>query len=262
MPELPELALAKKYVDSTALHKKIVEVDFPQKGLLQEPASHFVRALKGEELEETRRLGKYLFLKAGKENWLVLHFGMTGALEYYKDGEPPGYSQMVLSFDNAFHLAFTCKRKLGKIFLTRSVEDFRKKQGLGIDALELDEEEFLDRMKSKKGSVKSALTDQSKVAGIGNVYADEILFQAKVHPQTQVPALNVKEKKQLYEEIHKVLTTVIKNDGGRADLPAAYLVPHRKEGEDCPRRCSGKIKKITVSGRSTYFCPACQKQKE
>lgn len=262
MPELPEIALSKKYVDSTALHKKIVKVAFPQKSLLQEPASHYLQALKGKELEETRRLGKYLFLRTGKENWLVLHFGMTGKLEYYKDGDPPEYSQMVLSFDNDFHLAFTCKRKLGKIFLTSSVEAFREKQGLGKDALDLDEEEFLELMKGRKGSIKTALTDQSRIAGIGNVYADEVLYQAKVHPKTGVPALSVKEKKQVYEQIHKVLTTVIQTDGERTELPPGFLVPHRGKEEDCPRRCSGKIKKITVSGRSTYFCPACQKEKK
>lgn len=261
MPELPELALYKKYVDGTSLHKKIVNVAFPDNSLLQASESSFKKALKGKEFEETKRLGKYLFLKIEKKSWLVFHFGMTGNLEYYKNRKDPKFSKMIIGFDNDYKLAFTCPRKLGKIYLADGVEEFKTEHSLGEDAMVLKWKDFEKLASDKKGSVKGFLTNQEEIAGIGNVYADEILFQARIHPKAKVQDLSDKQKKKIFEEIGKVLKTVIKNDGARSELPSNYLTPHRKEGEKCPD-CLGKIEKIKVSGRSTYFCPECQKEKE
>lgn len=260
MPELPEIALYKKYVDATALHKKITKVDFPDKSLLQAPEADFNKALKGKEFKETQRLGKYLFLKLENNSWLVFHFGMTGTLEYYNNQKDPKFSNMVLSFENDYKLAFTCKRKLGKIYLTDGMEEFQVERSLGKDALALKWKDFEELLQKKKGTIKGFLMDQQEIAGIGNIYADEVLFQSKIHPKTKVPRLTEKEQKNIFEEIGKVLKTVIKADGERAELPSNYLVPHRKEGEKCPN-CSGKVEKIKVSGRSTYFCPTCQSGK-
>lgn len=261
MPELPEIALSKKYVDSTSLHHKIVNLDFPQKSLLQHPEKEFQKALKNKKFKETRQLGKYLFLKIEEGSWLVFHFGMTGKLEYYSNQETPKYSHMVISFDNDYHLAFICKRKLGKIYLTEGLEEFRNGKSLGKDALELKKEEMDQLLQEKKGSIKAALTDQHIIAGIGNIYADEILYQCGLHPKTKVEKLSEKERSAIYTKMNTVLKTAINNEGQRSELPETYLTPHRKEGADCPK-CSGKVEMIKVSGRSTYFCPSCQKEKK
>lgn len=260
MPELPEIAQYKKYADATCLHQEISKVEFKDKKLLQSPAKDFEKELQNNEFTGTTRIGKYLFLETKKGKDLVLHFGMTGKLEYYKHEEHPKYSQMILTFKNSYHLAFDCRRKLGKIFLTESVDEFRKEHELGEDALDLDEKTFLEMMEKKKGSIKTALTDQHFISGIGNVYADEMLYQCKIHPKTKVEKLSEKEKKEVFKQMGKVLKEAIENEGGRKDFPSDYLTPHRKEGEDCPK-CSGKIEMIKVSGRSTYFCPKCQKEK-
>lgn len=260
MPELPEIALYKKYVDATSLHQKITNIEFTEKKLLQNPEKDFRKAMEGKEFSESRQLGKYLFLRIKNSSWLVLHFGMTGKLEYYSNQEAPKYSHMIISFDNGYHLAFVCRRKLGKIDLAEGIEEFRDKKSLGKDALEMSKEEVEEFLRGKKGSVKGALTDQKAIAGIGNVYADEILYQCEIHPKTKVEKLNEEEIGAISRKIQTVLNTVINNEGRRSELPKNYLTPHRKEGADCPN-CEGKIEKINVSGRSTYFCPECQKEK-
>ena len=261
MPELPEIALFKKYVDSTALHKKVTKLSFPDPGLLQSPKSHFEKALIGNELEETQRLGKYLLIKISGGKWLVFHFGMTGKLEYYQNQETPKYTKMLLTFANGYHLAYSCRRKLGKIYLAEGFEEFKKEHSLGGDALELSEKQFLELLEGKGGSIKGALTDQHLMAGIGNVYSDEMLYQCKIHPKSKVDKLSDAQKKQLYKQMKKVLKMAIDKDGERSEFPSDYLITHRKEGEDCPK-CSGKVKQIKVSGRSTYFCPSCQKEEK
>lgn len=261
MPELPEVALYKKYADATALHQKISDLSFPGVGTLQAPKTEFEKALKGKEFTETKRLGKYLFLKTTGKSCLVFHFGMTGKLEYYKNQETPKYTRMLISFENGYQLAFVCRRKLGKVFLAEGIEEFQKEHSLGEDALELKEDEFLSLLDGKKGSIKGALTDQHLLAGIGNVYSDEMLYQCGIHPKSKTEQLTEADKKQLFSKMRKVLEMAIEKEGERAEFPSDYLISHRKEGEDCPK-CSGKIQKIKVSGRSTYFCPSCQKEQK
>lgn len=260
MPELPEIAGYKAYVDATALNKEIAEIHFSETKLLQASGADFKKALLKKQFTGTKQLGKYLFLETNGEKCLVFHFGMTGKFEYYQHEENPTYSQMIIIFKDASRLAFLCRRKLGKIFLAESVDDFRKEQGLGKHVLDLNGKEFEEIFQKKKGSIKTAITDQHLIAGIGNVYADEILFQSNMHPKTKTEKLSEKERKKLFEEINSVLKTAIKLEGNRAEFPSHYLIPHREKGGKCPV-CSGEIEMIKVSGRSTFFCPKCQKEK-
>jgi formamidopyrimidine-DNA glycosylase len=261
MPELPEITLYKDYLDATSLNKKITAIDFLHTGGLQASKKAFTEAFKGKRLKSSRRLGKYLFIETTGDKALVLHFGMTGKLEYFKNQEPPKYSEIVFSFEDNDHLAFICKRKLGKIFIAESFEGFRQEKELGRDALELSEGEFLELFEGKTGSIKGVLTDQHVLAGIGNLYSDEMLYQCKIHPKTKTNTLTAAKKKQMYKKMRQVLETAIEKEGVRKDFPDSYLIKHRKEGDGCPA-CDGKVKKIKVSGRSTYFCPSCQKEQK
>lgn len=261
MPELPEIALYKRYLDETSLDKKITDINFLHTGGLQSPKEGFEQALKGNKFSKSHRLGKYLLIATSGEKILILHFGMTGKLEYYKNQDPPKYSRVVFSFEDDDHLAFVCRRKLGKLFIADGLEEFQRDHDLGDDALQISEEEFLELLQDKGGSIKGVLTDQHVLAGIGNVYSDEMLYQCKIHPKTKTDSLDEKEKKQLYSKMKEVLEKAIQVEGQRSNFPKDYLISHRKEGADCPI-CEGKIKKIQVSGRSTYFCPECQKEKK
>lgn len=259
MPELPDVEIFKRYLDATALHQKIKQVDFGDESLFQAPLNNFEEALQGKELTETTRKGKYLFVKIKSEKWLVLHFGMTGYLKYYKDQDKPAHTQMLLSFSNGFQLAYICVRKLGKVFLTQDLDEFYKKHDLGEDALDFTKKDFDHFLESKTGSIKGALMDQSAIAGIGNIYADEILFQSKIHPKTKVENITGQKRQLLYDKMKSVLKMAIVKGADISELPKDYLISHREEGSSCPI-CKGKIKKIKVNGRSTYFCPQCQKE--
>ncbi len=185
---------------------------------------------------------------------------MTGKLEFYQNQEAPKYSHMILSFEDNSYLSFVCRRKLGKIYLAESVEEFIKEHDLGKDALVFTWNDFKELLQEKKGGLKATLTDQHSIAGIGNVYSDEILYQVGIHPKSKAAKLSEKEKKSLFEKMKKVLDLAIESGGKRSEFPSNYLIRHRKDGADCPN-CKGKVKKIKVSGRSTYFCPSCQKEK-
>ncbi|MFD1079596.1 DNA-formamidopyrimidine glycosylase family protein, partial [Longispora fulva] len=149
MPELPEITLFKSYFDETSLHQKIKSIDFLHTGSLQSSKNDFVKALEGKEFTETRRLGKYLLIKTSGDKVLVMHFGMTGELEYYRNQDPPKYARVIYNFSDDAHLGYLCRRKLGKLFLADSEEEFKKEHSLGTDALELKEKDFMELLEDK-----------------------------------------------------------------------------------------------------------------
>lgn len=260
MPELPEIANFKTFLEETVLNKEIVEVEFPETKLLQAPQSDFKKALLNKKFKGSKQLGKYLFLETNSKKNLVFHFGMTGKFEYFQHNETPKHTHLLITFKDHSHLAFVCVRKLGKIYLADGVESFQEEHSLGKHALDITDKEFREILQKKRGGIKSLLTDQHLISGIGNVYADEILFQSRVHPKTKVEKLSEKDGDKLFQKMNVVLKTAIKKEGERSEFPSNYLSHSRKEGASCPN-CSGKIKMIKVSGRSTYFCPECQKEK-
>ena len=261
MPELPEVAYQKKYADATILHKKIVEIETGDKKIYQSAKADFEKILTDNAFESTSRIGKYLFLKLKKNGVLVMHFGMTGKLDYYQHDDTPKYTQLKLIFEDHSKLAFTCPRKFAKLYLVKSVEEFQQSHSLGADALAITEKEFLKICDGRSGTIKGLLINQSLIAGIGNMYADEVLFQTKIHPKTKVNTLSQKQLKSIFDKIEEVLKVVkeARIEGKR--VPESYLTRIRKEGEsaDCPRN-NGKIEQTKVSGRTTYFCPVCQKE--
>lgn len=261
MPELPEITLFRNYVRETSLDKTIKKLEFPDASLLQDSQAAFKKALIDKKFKAAERLGKYLAISTDGNSSLIFHFGMTGKLEYYANQDPPKYSKMIIWFEDDYRLAFTCRRKLGKIFLAEDLREFQEENEIGKDVLELSEKEFLELLEQKTGSIKGVLTDQHVMSGIGNVYADEMLYQCKMHPKSKTNRISEAEKKQLYKKMKSVLEMAIRKEGVRKDFPKSYLIQHREEGADCPKY-DGKVKKIKVGGRSTYFCPNCQKEEK
>jgi formamidopyrimidine-DNA glycosylase len=146
----------------------------------QSTAERLNEALTGQSFETTRRHGKYLFVGLDDGNWLVLHFGMTGNLTYFKDpADDPAYDRLLITFANGYHLAYESQRKLGEVEVVAGVEAFVEEKGLGPDVFvpEFDLATFKEKLSGRRGMIKSALMDQQLMAGIGNVYSDEILFQ-------------------------------------------------------------------------------------
>ncbi|MCH4822568.1 formamidopyrimidine-DNA glycosylase [Gramella lutea] len=260
MPELPEVAYQKIYIDSTSLHKKIVDVQLGADKIFQSPKKDFKEVLLGNEVVGSHQIGKYLLLKLEQNDYLVIHFGMTGKMDYFNHDEIHKHAQLTLSFEDGSKLSFICPRKFGKLFLTGSLEDFRKQQKLGPHATEVSEEQFLELFEKKKGSVKTALMDQSFIAGLGNLYVDEMLFHSGIHPKSKAENLSKKEISKMYRDMMDVLDTVTRCKTEGTKIPDTYLQPHRIKGEVCPNG-KGKVEMIKVGGRSTYFCPECQKEK-
>lgn len=264
MPELPEVETFRKYIDSTSLHKKIDSAEVKNTRILGKVSSaSFKRNLKGAKLNSTKRHGKNLFVEISNNKWLAMHFGMTGFLKYYKDNEQaPEHVRVLFNFNNGYHLAYNCTRMLGKIDLIDDVSGYIEKKKLGTDPIEgkLGVKDFYKLFENKSGSVKSALMNQNILAGIGNIYSDEILFQAGIHPADKVNRLQRNDFKKIYQKMNSVLKKAISIQSDTEKFPGSYLIVNRNNGEDCPR-CTGKIKKQTIGGRSSYFCNEHQKKK-
>jgi len=221
------------------------------------------RRLKGEEFVDTDRRGKFMFVEVSSGGGLVLHFGMTGELQYYKrNGDAPAHRKVLFSFENGYALASICTRMLGQVGFTDEFDSFVDEKGLGPDALEgdIDADWFADQLENRRGMLKSALMNQRCIAGIGNVYADEVMYNAGLHPATHVANLSRKELKELFRVMRRVLGTVIRNDCDPDKLPKGFMLPHRDRDETCAR-CGGAFIKKTVAGRTSHICPTCQEQK-
>jgi formamidopyrimidine-DNA glycosylase len=264
MPELPDVEIFKQYLDATALHQEIKEVDVRSSQILKAiSAEHLRQGLEGRCFTSTRRHGKDLFAALDNGKWLFLHFGMTGSLSYFKHlADDLEYDRLMISFANGYHLAYVSQRKLGELDLIESVDDFIEREHLGPDALnDLDRETFENLASGRRMMAKAFLMDQETLAGIGNVYSDEILFQAGVHPQTRIDQLDEAVVGRIYEKLQAVLHTAIDCRAEPDQFPDDYLTPHRHPDGHCPL-CGEPVKRVKVSGRSAYYCPNRQGQEK
>jgi len=265
MPELPDVQVLREYVDATSLHKKIVDVDVISGYILKNVSKRGLSSgLRGHQFASAHRHGKFLFILLENGRYLMLHFGMSGSLKYYKienKDEIPEYSKVNFDFDNDYRLSLIMPRKLGEVRLLDDMASFIKQRGLGPDvsAEDFTFEKFKDLLAGRRGMVKSTMMNQAIMAGIGNVYSDEILYQAHIHPKTRVSALSKEDLKQIYQKMNQVLRMAVECRAIPSDFPDGYLTPLRgQEGAKCPR-CQGKIARVKVSGRTAYFCPGCQR---
>jgi formamidopyrimidine-DNA glycosylase len=265
MPELPDVELYKRYLDEHALGQTIERVAVNDARILGDLAPKaFVARLSGDRFEDSRRHGKHLMVRLKKGGWLTLHFGMTGDLFWFEnERDDPPYDRVRFDFRDGGHLAYVNRRMLGRVGLADDADAFVRAEELGPDALDpaFDFAAFAKALEGRRRDVKSVLMDQALIAGIGNIYADEILFQARVHPKTAVSALSGKQREKLFEQIKSVLKTAIACGAGAEQLlerlPDHYLLPEREKGGRCPR-CGGAIETLKSGGRTSYFCPRCQ----
>jgi len=258
MPELPDVEVFRKEAEKSK-NSEIESIEIQDPDFVDITKKEFNKKLKDHKFEKIIRQGKNLFLSADNNITVAMHFGMTGELKYREyDEDVPKYTKCSFVFRNDHKLHYTCTRKLGYIELTDDLDKYVEGKELGVDALEITGDEFVLLLKEKNSMVKSAITDQSKISGIGNIYSDEILFQSGIHPKKHTNELSESDMKRLFKNTRRVLKKAIEKEADVLELPKSYLLPHRKEGDKCPK-CDTKIKKIKVSGRSAYYCPSCQK---
>ncbi|MEJ2009052.1 MAG: DNA-formamidopyrimidine glycosylase family protein [Acidobacteriota bacterium] len=256
MPELPDVEIFRQYLDSTSLHQQVQKVVFLNRDILWRisPAK-FRSILDGKQFQGSARHGKYAFAGLDGNGYLGFHFGMSGSLKYFKAGdEIPVHTRMLIRFVNGYYLAYVSVRKLGKLFIAKDVGTFIGEQQLGPDALAIDTRAFQSIFQNRRGSVKTALMNQQVLAGLGNIYTDEILFQSGIHPTRKCSQVSGKEWKLVHHTMRTVLNAAIKKRAQPERFPASYLTSHRNAGEDCPR-CGTQLEIMKVGGRTTYFCP-------
>ncbi len=261
MPELPDVAGFQARFNKHALDRPMSGVHVAKPRLLADTnAQGMGRRLNGRTFTETRRHGKYLLARLENEDWLVLHFGMTGDLAFYdNDDAPPEQEAVRIDFRDGGHLACISQRLLGKVEWVGSVDALTQREDLGPDALDedLSVDSFMERFSGRRGMLKTALMDQSLIAGIGNVFADEILFQSGLKPKTGVADLEPKRLREVYNVMRRVLSTAANAHIDERTLPKSYLVRHREADAKCPR-CRTALRTTKVTGRTSYYCPDCQ----
>ncbi len=270
MPELPEVETVVAGLKKTVLGRTIQEVKIFSPKIVKSDLRELTVSLPRKRIKEINRRGKNILFLLSDNKTLVAHLGMTGHLFYYsKRAQGNKHDVALFRFKDAQgELHFHDIRKFGKLALmTNGQEPIQK---LGPEPLQISFDEFVELFRNRKRLLKPALLDQSFLAGIGNIYADESLFEAKLHPLRKTYSLSKVELLRLYKAIKKVLTKAIKTGGSSVDNyvdvegnPGHFQIYHKaygKEGKPCSR-CRAKIKRILVGQRSTHFCPRCQSKR-
>jgi formamidopyrimidine-DNA glycosylase len=261
VPELPEVEVFRRYLADNALRRRIEAVHAPDSFVRRDVSERALSlAFTGGVFRGTHRHGKWAFLEAdgSPARWLVLHFGMTGAPVVLDAETPmPRFPRFVIDFADGGHLVLDDARRLGGVGLAESPEAWATAHHLGPDALEAPLHEVATALRRRRGRLKPLLLDQTVIAGVGNVYADEILYRARLHPLRRVDELSDDAVTQLAETVHHVLAVAVDLGALFHLMPEDWLVRHRKQGGPCPH-CTGTVDRITLGGRSTYFCPTCQ----
>lgn len=259
MPELPEVETFKRYIERTSMERVITKAEVKNPVIVRPAAPEDIEAAAvGSEIVSVRRHGKQLFLELSRGGWLTWHFGMTGEPVFFEDlADEPRFDRFLFTFEHGY-LAFSDPRMLGRLGTAASVDEFIGRKRLGPDALSIGEREFVETFERSQGAAKTALMDQHKIAGVGNIYSDEILFQCRLDPRSDLSSLGQGDLKCLYRAMRRVLLKSVEVGTDFSRLPSTYLLHYRSKGSRCPK-CGGTMGTMALNGRTAYYCPACQR---
>ena len=243
MPELPEVETIRRQLREKIVGKK----------------------LDGKKIVDVRRRAKILIIDFSDGSSLIFHLKLTGQLIF--NGEPSRHTRHVFKFSDGSQLVFNDIRKFGWWKYVKNSKDIEK--AFGPEALEVNSGGFKNILEKRPNAkIKPLLMDQKFIAGIGNIYSDEILFAAKVQPLRRIKTLKPEEIRAVWSNIKKILKEAIKKRGtserdyidalGKKGDYLKYLKVYRKEGQKCPR-CGGVVKRVKIGSRSAHFCPKCQR---
>lgn len=265
MPELPEVEHFKDYFMHTSLHKRIDHVVCKNTKLLQGGSVKEINTiLKGKEFKSVDRRGKFLIAYlAGSDYKVVFHFGLTGFLHYKKASDKKGeaYAKIIFVFNNGDELQWINKRNFGRVYILIDPMNIKTIKMMGPEALAISDKDFNALLKEKKQSnIKAFLMDQQTIAGIGNDYSNEILFEAGINPKNKISELTMAQKKLLYTRMKEVLKKAItlKIVEREESYPKIWLLGHKRD-LICPQDKTHHLKKIKIGGRTAIFCPEHQK---
>lgn len=258
MPELPDVEAQRRLAQRHAVGATVDAVRCPVPEILRSTTPQGLgRALSGATIESAERQGKWLWLATSAANDLLAHFGMTGELHWHPEDEPVCEGDLVHLLLDGGVLAYHAIRKLGGVWVVRGEDERREVTGeLGVDALEADGEVLRERLGDSTASLKSALMDQRLVAGIGNLLADELCWQVRLHPALSCPDVPDSAWEDLAEALSRVLAAGIA--AGQVPAEEGFLTAVREEDDPrCPR-CAAQLARSTIAGRTSRWCPQDQ----
>jgi formamidopyrimidine-DNA glycosylase len=273
MPELPEVETVRRSLLERIVGQTIRSVqvrDF--RGVLGDDRAEDVTArVQGRTVQGIRRRAKYLFVDLDDGTALVVHLRMTGRLSVVPRAEPPlRFERLSIELDGDLDLRFSDQRKFGRVLHVQ--EDYldRLERKLGREPLERDFSAawLAERLQRRSGKIKAVLLDQGLIGGLGNIYVDESLFRAGIHPDRRANTLTPDEVKRLHRAIRSVLRAAIEGRGttlssfqdavGNRGRYGGRLLVYGRGGKGACPRCGTPLSRIVVAGRGTSFCPSCQ----
>lgn len=274
MPELPEVETVRRGLEKLILGKKIDSLDIRYPKMIKTDLDQFQKELPGQVVKSMGRRGKYLLFYL-TDKVFISHLRMEGKYFYYPDQVPERkHAHVLIHFEDGGTLVYEDVRKFGtmELLVPELLDAYFLSKKLGPEPTEqdFDLEIFRGALKKSKKPIKSHLLNQTLVAGLGNIYVDEVLWRAKVHPSRISNSLSVQEARKVHDQTIEVLgqavekggstirtyTNAFGEDGTMQDFHQVY----DKTGEACSR-CGAIIEKIQLGGRGTHFCPKCQRRK-
>ena len=267
MPELPEVETIVNSLRSHVLGRIIAGIVIRDTRPVQRVTlEEFCQRLTGRRIEGLERRGKYIIFVLSQGENMIVHLRMTGALLWNPAG-PESFSRLEFTLDDGSSLVYTDVRRFGTFNLAKNPQEIVGKLGIEPLGNKFTLPALNAYLESRSTPVKSALLNQERIAGIGNMYADEALFAAGIHPLRPSNSLNQREIAALHRSVRSVLKRAVENkgasirnyrcpDGAAGRAHEEFAVAHRG-GQPCPR-CSTPVARIVVGQRGTYFCPKCQ----
>ena len=276
MPELPEVETVVRGLRASLPGRTILDVRLGKTDFIDDPVA-LGEQLPGSRILGVTRLGKFIAIDlvpggvasdAAERLYLVVHLGMTGQLMTRLAGDPVlPHTHVFFGLDDGRELRYTDVRRFGRMLLVPESKIAVFRERLGAEPLEITLKEFCARFGSRGARVKALLLDQGILRGVGNIYADESLFRARIHPARIARKLTQVQLVALHQSVRKILTAAIRlrgssvsdyvdSDGNRGEFQFRHRV-YQREGKPCVR-CGEKIRRVIVAGRSSHFCPRCQ----
>lgn len=267
MPELPEVETVVRTLRPAIVGRRIINAEFRKLRILRGSPVEMAGGLAGRRIKAVERYGKFIAIRLDR-GYLVIHLGMTGKLLIYprKEAAPlTKFTHAIFTLDHGV-IHYDDQRQFGSIEYSPALPE--RVVALGPEPLEIALEEFARRLKQRRSPIKAALLNQAVVRGVGNIYADEALFRAGVHPKRTASALGRDRIARIYRAMREVLAEAIDGrgssvsnyvdaDGNRGSFQHAHRV-YRRTGEPCPK-CGAGIKRILIAQRGTHFCSHCQR---
>ena len=269
MPELPEVETIKRELERNIINKHCLKPVVINNKCLQTPKEEYINGINNTNITSLSREGKFLIIHLDNNHKILFHLRMEGKLFYEEDKElKEKHLSLYIPFDNGYHLAFYDTRKFGVTYYLKEDEKGPLSK-LGLEPSQITNESYLiEKIKSSNKCIKELLLDQSIISGLGNIYADEVLYACDISPMKKGKEIQIDEAKKIIKEAQRILKEAIKNNGSTIKSYQAsstihgdfqeFLKVYGKENTTCSKCKKLKIERKRINGRSTHYCPHCQ----